>query len=84
MADRRVYDGAQQGQNLDGFSSNSHWASDNQGAWSDHPEIRGPKDGFYEPVSPEPVRDSIWDGAASGDASDSDDGISTSFSGGTL
>lgn len=83
-ANRNVFDGAQQGKNLDGFSSNSHWSTDNAGAWSDHAIQPGPKAGFHDPIPPIPVRDSIWDGAASGESGDSDDSVSTSLSGGTL
>lgn len=59
MADREFNNNP--AHNLPGFSSNSNWADINA-QWSHHPVEEGPKEGFHDPVEPEPVRQQIWNG----------------------
>lgn len=59
MASDREYSSTNAETNLTGFSSNSDWA-DFDALWSHHPVIEGPKDGFLDPVGPEPAREQIW------------------------
>jgi len=43
--------------NLTGFSSNAHWADPE--CKSHVPVIKGPKDGFHDPIAPEPARQEL-------------------------
>lgn len=59
MADRE-YSSTDAAHGLPGFSSNSHWAADQEGgAWSHNPVHLGPKDGFHDPAGAEPARQQL-------------------------
>lgn len=53
----REYSATDAAHSLPGFSSNSHWAEEQEGgAWSHNPVHPGPKEGFRDPAVVPPVR----------------------------